>query len=186
MSTNLNRRDTPPPAKDIFWVETIKGGMTQKFKVYSPNLYGVYVHYNPKPKGTKPCFEDHSLCDGGHEEETLRWYCYLHAWSFKMGRQVVVQLTEAAGRQLTEQVDPGKPLRGLVIEVTRSAADNGRLACKVNEYMSSNGRTMPQAVDPTKSLFHFWRVEQRIERLNHRLYGGDITYPEPILQARVS
>jgi hypothetical protein len=186
MSSKLNRQDKPPASKEVLWVETVKGGQSQKFKVYSPTFYGVWVHYNPKPKGTKPCFEDHALCDGGHEEETLRWYAYLHCWSFKLGRQCFLQMTKAAAEMLQEQVKEGTTYRGLVIEVTRSAADNGRLTCRTNEWMTSNGKTMPQAMDPTKSLFHFWRVEQRVERLNHRLFGGEITFPEPILQSRVS
>lgn len=184
--TPLSRQDTPPKAKEILWVETVKGGQTRKFRVYSPTFYGVWVHYNAKPKGTKPCFEDHALCEGGHEEETLRWYGYLHVWNFKSGRQEILQMTRASAEMLQEQVEQGKTFRGLVIEVTRSAADNGRLSCRINEWMASGASNMPKPIDPKKSLLHFWRVEQRVERLNHRLYGGEIHHPEPVILPRVS
>jgi hypothetical protein len=180
MSDKLNRQDTPPPAKDILFVETISGGATQKFKVYSPTFYGVWVHYNPKPVCTKPCYEDHSLCEGGHDAETMRWYAYLHCWSFKYNRQVFLQLTKAAGEMLQEQLKPGDTFRGLVIEVARTEARNGRMSCRVNEWMSSNGKTMPKPMDPTKSLFNFWKVKPRAERLHHKLYGGEIFIPEPL------
>lgn len=153
----LNLDPKPPRANGIMWVERIAGGERQQFTVYSPAILGIWTHYSRS--GTRPCYAEQEHCEGGHCEETLRWKGYIHCWSFRMNRAVVLQLTAAASNIWLEQVAGNANLRGQRIEVWRTKGENGRVRVSVNEYLATGTDHLPPPQDILPSLYSLWKMK---------------------------
>ena len=158
--------------KDVLYIEKLKGNDSQQFVVYSGNLFGFWTHWTDK--GTVPCWEDHSLCEGGHKEQTLRQNFLLQAFSTKKGKQVFIYLTPAAAEGLLAQLEHEELLRGLVVRVTRTNKDNGRLTCEILRDMAKR-RIVAHEIDPFDSIMNFLKVSDEKRDPNRSL--GTIPLP---------
>lgn len=170
----------PVPQKDpnLAWVETLDAGAKVRVKVYSPAIWGLWTHFNGR---TKPCFENHELCEGGHDEETLRWYGYIFGFHYGLNRCSFLQLTAAAARQWFEQIAPGVSLRGMVVDVSRTASKKGRVNLKVAEYMSSSIDSAAKDKDPHASVFKLWKVNHLGGASRYSLVSGPADVPDDLL-----
>jgi hypothetical protein len=176
MKNGLNQQKGPPPRRDVLWVERVRGGEKFTARVYSPSMWGVWTHY---VKGfSQPCYENSELCCGGHLESNMRWYGYVHAYSFKRQRAVIIQLTAGAAREWLEQLAEGTVLRGQQIEVSRTAADKGRVHVQVQQYQTVAADAIPPHIDPYRSLLAMWKVPPIEELLNRRLVSKPPDIPE--------
>lgn len=172
----LDRQDTPPPAKNVLWVERLRGNERGTFTVYSQCLWGVNTHYHNGR--TQPCFKNHDLCFGGHKVTNLRWKGYLHCWGYSRNRQVILQLTDAGARMLLKQVAQGAVLRGLTLEVARTSKDKGRLNVKVDHYALNKADRLPPEIDPLPSLWNLWGIDPSVELVNRKLIVDPAEIPE--------
>lgn len=163
------RDGIPPRRRDVLFVQSPDAGERLKFLVYSQSVWGVYTHYNGK---TKPCYENHDLCEGGHSLLNLRWKGYLHGWSYARNDQVIIQLTLEAANQLVEQLAESAVLRGLTIEVCRTAKKKGRSSCHVlGQYAQHDSAKLPPEIDPLRSLYNMWGLPYRPDALYRHLSG---------------
>ncbi len=88
-----SRREKPARDPGILFVECPAANTSSRFLVYSPQIMGMEMHWLPSERRTVPCFEDHSLCPGGHDPATVKWRCYVHAHSKNRDEPVFLQLT---------------------------------------------------------------------------------------------
>lgn len=147
-----------PVNPDIFWVQSIDGGKQERYTIYSPQIWGVWTHHHYELKRTTPCYDTHKFCFGGHDPRTLRFKGYLFGYSFERHRNEFLQLTEAAVINLEEQLGPEVQLRGLTIDVKRSAKKQGRLYVSIADYIHRDPRTLPMDVSPRASLYNTWDI----------------------------
>src|SRR5262249_26461566 len=143
----------------ILWVEKLRGNDQQSFVIVSPKLFGFYTHYTDN--GSKPCWENHDLCEGGHKETNIRENFLLQAWSLKANKLVFLYLTPGAAEQLEDQVEPGTLFRGLPVVVSRTTKNNGRLNIQVSEFQSAQ-KISSREIDPWESIMVFLKVPREI------------------------
>lgn len=148
----MHRSTEVPPPKSILWIERYKGGVEDHFRVYSPKIEVFYTHYIKQRKTSVPCFADHNLCPGGHDDKTQRWRGYLHGWSRYKNRVCFAQLTSGACHDIMAQLAQGASLRGARIIIFRSKADNGRLHVRFDQYAAAGGTDCPPPLDPEPSI----------------------------------
>jgi hypothetical protein len=163
----------PKVKESVFYIERLQGNDTQSFVVYGSKIWGYYTHWN----GTKcvPCWEDHSYCDGGHKEHTLRENYLLQVYSAKKQKQVFLYLTPGGVLSLQSQVPEGHPYRGLVIRVYRTTKGNGRLRCEVERFAEQRKVDAPD-VDPYESVMALLKVPEEVWKERRRSLG---TIPDP-------
>lgn len=173
---SLSTCDRPRPRKGILFIERLKAMESRKFLCYSPVLRGFLTHYT-EACGTTPCYKDKSMCQPKHDEETLREYFLFHAYCTKKKKQVFVYLTPGAFDQVQMQIPDGALLRGRVITVTRTDADNGRLNVTVGETYFTNGQTLPEELDAYASIHNWMKIPLPDETKHPALAGGGEEYP---------
>lgn len=145
----------PEPNPRLHWVETVEANSKIRFRVWSPAIWEFWTHFTGK---TRPCFTDHKMCYGGHDEATLRWYGYLFGYHEIRRTPAFIQLTTGAARMFLNQVAKGASLRGMVIDVQRGASKKGPQYLQVAQYVNTGQDQMGQDVDPQLSCFRMWKV----------------------------
>jgi hypothetical protein len=151
----LNSGDMPERPQHLHWVETVDARSKVRFMIFSPQLWQVWTHYSGK---TKPCFQNRLMCQGGHKEETMRWYAYLFGYDFNRSRPGFVQLTLGAARMLRQSIAEGVSLKGITVDVSRPGSKQGPLHCSVVQFMNRDSEKMGADCDPHASLFKLWGV----------------------------
>jgi hypothetical protein len=152
-------RGAQPPNKhsNVFWVEQCGASESQKWRVWSPAVWGVWTHYDDGQ--TSPCYEDESHCWGGqHDPTTLRWKGYFLGWCYKLNKPAFCQITSTAFTTWTEQLTPGSALRGMTVKVNRTQKKKGRLWVELCQYEQIDPKGLPQDVDPRPSLYNLWEL----------------------------
>lgn len=153
-----NRMGVPPRRRDVYFVESPKANESLCYTVWSVEIYPVYTHWTGTH--TVPCYQDHSLCDGGHKLLNMRWKGYLFGYSHERAEPVFAQLTQEAANQLMDQIADGTSLRGLRIRLSRSKKNKGRLSCHLEtQYRPQEAFRLPPVVCPRLSLFNLWNLE---------------------------
>jgi len=167
-----SRRDTPRRDPNVLFVECMDANTSQQFIVYSPTIQGMEMHWLPSEKRTVPCFEDTTLCPGGHKEDTVKWRAYVHCFSLRKKEPVFVQLTWEAWKTWMNQLREGVSLRGQHIIVHRTEKKNGRLWVEVQEYKSDRTGKMPPPLDCKLSCYRMWKFNPLEAQKNARLAPG--------------
>jgi hypothetical protein len=171
----LNSGEMPAKVNHLHWVETVDARTTVRFQSFSPVLWQLWTHYNGR---TKPCFARQEMCEGGHKEETLRWYAYLFGYDFSRQRPGFIQLTLGAARMLRASIAPGVTLRGVTIDVRRPGSKQGPLHCNVVNYMNRDSEKMGKDCDPQASLFKLWKVNHVSGAMNLKLGEREEDLPD--------
>jgi hypothetical protein len=170
----LNMVEKPTHKKDTLWVEKVKPGEKGTFLLYSPVFQGVYTHYRGKGIGTVLCFRDRSLCVGGHEEGTLRWHGFLHAFHFEKNRQVFLHVTPEGRDNLLAQVAEGACLRGLRISVRRPKdAPKGPYYVTIIGDSEVSPNKLPKHRDARASIFNMFQIKPKGRMANAAFAGGE-------------
>lgn len=177
ITPEISRSDRPPAKQGVWWVECLKGSESQKFLVYSPVVQGVEMHWLAKERRTVPCFANRELCPGGHSEKTLKWRCYIFAFSYLKKKNVFVQLTKEAWESWMSQCREGVNLRGTTIVVHRSEKNNGRLWVEVEAWRGEASGKMAADEDCKLSLFEMWRWSPS-ELTSNATLGTGFDFPE--------
>lgn len=172
---DLNTGDMPARPDTLHWVETLDAGAKVRFAIYSPQLWQVWTHYTGR---TKPCFKNHRLCEGGHKEETLRWYAYVFGWHFVECRRTFLQLTLGAARMLREQIATGVSLRGMTVDAMRPGKKQGPMKIQVVQYCKNDVERLGPDCDPHASLFKLWKVNNVGKPMNLKLGCGEDDLPD--------
>jgi hypothetical protein len=170
----LSTCSTPTPRHTVLWFVRLTGNEREKFVCYSPQLRGFFTHWTGKK--TVACFEDRSLCEGGHKEETVRENFYVHAWSMKLGKQVFVYLTPSAAEEMEMQAGKNKDWKGLQFDVFRTPSDKGRLHVHVQGHsLSIVKQGVPPEVDAYDSIMRFLKTPDSDRKFRRSL----ASYPQP-------
>jgi len=165
------------PARDpkLHWVETVEANSKIRFRCWSPAIWEVWTHYSGR---TQPCFENHDLCKGGHDESTLRWYGYVFGYHEHRRGPGFVQLTVGAARLWMAQIADGVSLRGMVFDIQRGASKKGPQLLNVVHYVHNSEEQMGKDCDPQLSLFRMWHVNHLGHALKLSLVSGPADIPE--------
>lgn len=148
-------KDTPA---DCFWIESVGGGRVERFLIYSPQIWGVWTHFSNEHKLTTPCYKNHKFCFGGHDPRSLRWKGYLFCHSEARKRNEFLQLTEGGAKHLLSQLGPEVALRGLCLDVRRTASKQGRQYVSIADYIIRDPRSFPVDVSPRVTLYNTWKI----------------------------
>lgn len=166
-----NRMGVPPRRNDILFVQSPDAGQRFRFLCYSPVIQGFYTHYSGR---TVPCYKNHLKCPGGHSLLNRRWKGYLHGWSHARNEPIFLQLTPEAANQLLDQLAEGATLRGLMIEVSRSAKKKGRMSCVLGEAQRAfRSVDLPPPLDCRRSCYNLWDLPYTDEEMSTALDGDD-------------
>jgi len=172
----LSRSAEPPGKPGVYWVECLAGKESQKFLVYSAAPQGVNMHWISGERKTVPCFQDTTLCPGGHSEKNRKWRCYVFAYSYKRHKNVFVQLTKDAWESWLTQCREGVNLRGQTVNVHRTEKNNGRLYVEVETWRNDARKDLPLDQDVKLSLFDLWRYDP-CEATSFANLGSDADEP---------
>jgi hypothetical protein len=169
-----NRAEAIPP-KDVrlHWVETVEANAAIKFTVWSPAIWQIWAHFSGK---TKPCFKNHDMCEGGHDESTLRWYGFLFGFHQTRNSPAFMQITPGAAREIEAAVAPGSSYRGMVITVHRGRSKQGPLHVKIDRYQTFGEDRLGRDLDPHHSVFRLWKVKHLGQALKFSL----VTDPQDV------
>lgn len=171
---SLSRASAVPEKNPrLQWIETVDANASIRFRVWSPAIWQMWTHFKGK---TKPCFENHDLCEGGHDEKTMRWYGYVYGWHEARNGPAFIQLTTGAARTWLKQVASGVSLRGMIITVSRGPKKQGPQRLRVDKFCSTDAVNMGADLDPQHSLFRLWQVNH----LGHAFSLSLVSEPEEI------
>lgn len=159
MERKLSTCGAPRARGDILWVDKLKGGEEGKYLICSNKVYGFFSHWTGQR--TVPCWENHDLCEGGHNENTLRENYFLQCWSMQKNKGVFLYLTPEARNQFYAQVETTKSFNGLTIVVKRTGAKNGRLNVELAQYVEPKILRVKE-LDPYLSVLTFMRVPKQL------------------------
>lgn len=169
----LSTSPKPIHNADALWVEKVKPGEKGHFLIYSPVFYGVHTHYRGEGRGTVLCFADRSLCVGGHDESSLRWHGFLHAFHIEGMRQVFVHFTPEGAKLLLSQLDDGTSLRGMRVQIRRSTAKKGPFYVQLLGQSEVGERKLPKHRDPRASIFKLFKITPSGKMLHSAFSGGE-------------
>ena len=167
----------PAPNPRLHWVETVEANSKIRFRVWSPAIWEIWTHFTGR---TKPCFENHELCQGGHDEATLRWYGYVFGWHEARRGKAFLQLTVGAARKWFDQIAQGVSLRGMVLDVSRGTSKKGPQVLNVVQYVHVGQNEMGQDCDPQHSCFRMWKVNHLGNAFKLSLVSGPEDIPESL------
>lgn len=169
----LSTAPKPPVNKDALWVEKVKAGAKGTFLIYSPTFYGVHTHYRGPGRGTVLCFKDRSLCVGGHDEGSLRWHGFLHAFHFEENRQVFCHFTPEGAKTLINQLEKDTSFRGLKLEVRRSNAKKGPFYVRILGESEVDIKKLPRHRDARASIFKLFKIQPTGRMQSAAFSGGE-------------
>lgn len=172
----LNRQNIPPKKEGELWIERLKANAKKAFTIYSPSLWGVWTHWNGSR--SEPCHREEKKCNGCKAGFPRRWKAYLHAYDQRRHGPVFIELTPTCARQLLDQVGKGITLRGLVIVLERTKANNGRLSVQL-QTQGADPERLPKHLDPYDTLMNIWGLSAKREDVNERSYQGGEIIPLP-------
>lgn len=163
----------PPTEKQALWVKKLECGEKATFLVYAPAFYGYYTHYRGEGRGTVLCFEDHSLCQGGHDDSTMRWHGVLHCFHYEDNRQCFMHFTPEAADCLANLVADGMTYRGLKVLMRRSDKKKGPYKVEVLGEAQVSHAKLPRHRDAKASIYRFYKITPKGKMLHAALSGGE-------------
>ena len=140
-------------------VVRVKTNVTHHFRVLSRSVFGIWIHWNGLR--SEACFTEKKVCPGCTKGLPRRWKGYLHALATHLnGKDCFLELTPLAVTSILSQVPQGEILRGLRLEVRRTAGgEKGRLQVVVlGDINPGNGLIAER--DPISVLSRLWGLER--------------------------
>jgi hypothetical protein len=131
----------------------------QTFTVYSSSFFGQNVHFFGNR--SFECTKDKSACNGCERGWPVKWKGYLHCFDHMKRREVFVELTSAASEMMEALVDPDKPLRGVVVNISKTKG--GRYGRYVVSLLSRDidADKLPEEKDPYPVLKFLWACKNK-------------------------
>lgn len=153
--------DIPDDGPELYMLR-MKGSKCLTFTVWGSKVRGVWYHWN---KGhSEPHYQDEKQCPGCVARQGKKWKGFLHVYCSEMRQEVFLELTRACAKSLVEQLGRAPSIRGAVIQVKRTGADNGRLYVTILNPCKSP-ELLPPEKDPRPSILKLWGLtEEEIER----------------------
>jgi len=147
--------DIPNVGPEIF-ILRLKGERKLTMTIWGTTIRGIWIHWTGSRSA--PHFRNEEECPWCEKRMQKRWKGFLHCYCSEMRQEVFLELTPASARSLRDQLAHVANLRGSVIQVKRTTADNGRL------YISTlTPRGVPEALppekDPRPSILRLWGVD---------------------------
>jgi hypothetical protein len=165
MGQGVQWADGPPgPREPVAQIVRVPRRGTLVAGLTSRRLTGVWTHYfesTTEGEGrTLPCLGP----DCRHEKCTLyaRWYGYVSCVGVKAHGRTILEVTEAAARQLLGLVGEQRDCRGLIIELARESERKGAAVLVKRSERTWKGE-IPEGFDPTPTLLHVWGLDRARE-----------------------
>lgn len=168
------RDNVPPKREGELWIERMKANGRKQFTIYSRHLWGIWTHWDGKR--SQPCYKDKKKCLGCGKGLPTRWKAYVHAYDHIKRMQVFVELTPTASRSLLDQIGKGLALRGVVMTLQRTAAQNGRLNVHLDKVTDATMH-LPAEVDPFQTLCSIWGITRPDDQVDDDRYEGGMAIP---------
>ena len=153
-----SNRGVPLPAqsnKVSYYIESPKVNEALRGVILDDVYTGFYTHWLGRPV---PCTRDkecryHRFCG-------IRWTGYVAWWNLLANKRRILQLSEAAARDLKGLMMETGTLRGLEIETTRvdNGEKNGRMMVKLVGCVAPE--KVPETHDIHDSLARLWGVNE--------------------------
>lgn len=153
-----------PPIKRVYDVQKsagselrvvrLKGAQTINCQIISDTFWGVTIHFDHRVRRSEPCTGVPDTCPGCQVKKPVKNLYYLHVFSSHHA-QCFIELTESAMVRVKELLEGEKTFRGQVIELRRTAADNGRIIVKMSETFAGRAN-LPKEKDPENTLRYLW------------------------------
>lgn len=169
----LSAAPNRPGHKDCLWVQKTDPGDKDTFLALAPAMQGMWTHWRGEGRGSVICFEDHSLCAGGHDEGTLRWHGFLHAMHYEKNRQCFCYFTPEGARHFLDQLNEEEPLRGLKFVVRRAKKKNGPFYVEICDGPTPDMRRMAKHRDARASIYRYFKIQPPKGRDNAAFSGGE-------------
>jgi hypothetical protein len=147
--------DNIPNVGPEIFILRMKGARSLTFTIWGTQIRGIWIHW--VGKGSEPHFRDAEQCEGCKKNKEKRWKGFLHCYCSEMRQEVFLELTPASARSLRDQLAERATLRGSVIQVKRTTADNGRLYISTLTPRIAEG--LPPEKDPRPSIMRLWGVD---------------------------
>lgn len=153
----LARAELGKSDKNEIFVRRLKGSESLTMTVYSPQPWGVQVHWSKATRRSSPHFTDSKRCPGCQDDLPRKSLFYIFGFEIEQTRLIYLELTEKAGEAIKKQLGFGETMRGIGLYVSRTPANNGRLQVRV---MNSHPapQTLPPDRDPHDTLMRLWRI----------------------------
>lgn len=160
----------PEDGPELFMLR-MKGNKCLTFTIWGTKVRGCWYHWHKDH--SEPHFQDDEKCPGCIARQGKKWKGYLHCYCSEMRQEVFLELTRACAKSLMDQLGGAPSIRGAVIQVKRTASDNGRLFVSIMK-PCSNPELLPPEKDPRKSILRLWGLdEEEIERWLNPLTDPD-------------
>lgn len=156
----------PRRGPEIF-IKRLKGGEAKTFVLYGTKIRGIWVHWNGGTGKSEPHYEEN--CSACSKQIGKRWKGFLHAFCVEEKQQVFLELTPSGAAALLHQLADPETIRGNLVRVKRSPAQNGRLQIVALERVKQHDNLPPEK-DPRRSILKLWGVSQEE---TDRLFGRD-------------
>jgi hypothetical protein len=146
----------PRKQKPRVEVVRVKGGAHYDLTVIGREFYAYVIHWNPKIRRSRPCYEDPAVCQGCKDSLIQKRLYYLEAWCGQFG-SCFFEFTETTAYALTEILTGKQSWRGTRLRLSRTPANNGRLNVEVKEW-SEDPIKLPAETDPEEILRKMWEA----------------------------
>lgn len=147
----------PTQAKHPF-ILRLKAKKSTQLQVWSKSFWGITIHFNVVANRSMPHYDDNKKCPGCSEGWPAKKKFYLFGWCEQRKQELWVEFTEAKALAIQRQLPSGCSLRGLLMYVTRTNSDNGRL-----NYVISKDRMSEELLgrdrDPMEALTALWHMK---------------------------
>lgn len=145
------------PGPDLFVVR-MKANEKREIVIYSKEFWGVEVHFGANSTRSSPHFKNEDLCPGCLNKVARRWKYYLHVYDYRGKRQIFLELTPGAAKQIWNLLPEGQSFRGVRMIVERGPRANAHLKINLLTPVPDDDR-LPAAKDPKPSLMKLWGYE---------------------------
>lgn len=147
--------DIPLPGPEVY-ILRMKGNRCLTFTIWAVKIRGIWIHW----RGThsEPHYRDEEHCPGCQSKQEKRWKGFLHCYCSEMKQEVFLELTPTSAHSLRAQLAGRASMRGGVIQVRRTAAENGRLYISTLTPVSDTSMLPPEK-DPRPSILRLWGVK---------------------------
>lgn len=167
----LDVQPLPPRVGPEIYILRLKANQLYTFTIFSPSMWGIFVHWNGKK--SEPHFTQEDRCPGCISRRPKRWKGFLHCFCHELGQEVFLELTPASAHSLIGQLGSAGTMRGNRIQAKRGKGDNGRLIITVLTAVTSPDALGP-AKDPQESIMALWGFPE-----DHPLSGKEFRTTKP-------
>lgn len=148
--------DIPSDGPELYMLR-MKGNKCLTFTIYGTKVRGCWYHWHKDH--SEPHFQDDEQCPGCKARQAKKWKGFLHVYCSESRQEVFLEVTRACAASLMQQLGGASSIRGAVVQIKRTGADNGRLYVTVLTPVKTP-EILPAEKDPRPSILKLWGLDQ--------------------------